>query len=96
MAGAGLPYYARSVRQPDEEAGTTCRRTPIHGLLGKLLPQATPPHKVTILPRGVEIGYVIPLPREERYAVTRSEILANITPTRGGAGPGPEYTCEAV
>ena len=55
-----------------------------HALLGKLLPQATPPHKVTILPRGLELGYVIPLPREEKCTVTRSEILANITAMLGG------------
>jgi cell division protease FtsH len=55
-----------------------------HALLGKLLPQALPPHKVTILPRGVELGYVFPLPREEKYTVTRSELLANITTTLGG------------
>ena len=55
-----------------------------HALLGKLLPRATPPHKVTILRRGVEIGYVIPLPREEKFTVTRSEILANITAMLGG------------
>ncbi len=55
-----------------------------HALLGKLLPQANPPHKVTILPRGMALGYVIPLPQEEKYTVTRSEILANITAMLGG------------
>ena len=33
-----------------------------HALLGKLLPQANPPHKVTILPRGMALGYVLLLP----------------------------------
>ena len=55
-----------------------------HALLGKLLPQANRPHKVTILPRGMALGYVIPLPQEEKYTVTRSEILANITAMLGG------------
>jgi cell division protease FtsH len=36
-----------------------------HALLGKLLPHANPPHKVTILPRGMALGYVLPLPQEE-------------------------------
>jgi cell division protease FtsH len=52
--------------------------------LGKLLPQANPPHKVTILPRGMALGYVIAMPAEEKYSVTRSEILAHITATLGG------------
>ena len=55
-----------------------------HALLGKLLPQANPPHKVTILPRGMALGYVITLPPEEKYTVTRSEILAYITAMLGG------------
>ena len=55
-----------------------------HALLGKLLPHANPPHKVTILPRGMALGYTIPLPPEDKYTVTRSEILANITAILGG------------
>jgi cell division protease FtsH len=55
-----------------------------HALLGKLLPQANPPHKVTILPRGMALGYVIAMPAEEKYSVTRSEILAHITAMLGG------------
>jgi cell division protease FtsH len=55
-----------------------------HALLGKLLPQANPPHKVTILPRGIALGYVIALPPEEKYTVTQSEILAHITAMLGG------------
>jgi cell division protease FtsH len=55
-----------------------------HALLGKLLPQANPPHKVTILPRGMALGYTLPLPQEDKYTVTRSEILANITAILGG------------
>jgi len=55
-----------------------------HALLGKLLPHANPPHKVTILPRGMALGYVLPLPQEEKYTLTRGEILANITAMLGG------------
>jgi cell division protease FtsH len=55
-----------------------------HALLGKLVPHANPPHKVTILPRGMALGYTIPLPPEDKYTVTRSEILANITAILGG------------
>ncbi len=55
-----------------------------HALLGKLLPYANPPHKVTILPRGMALGYTLPLPQEEKYTLTRGEILANITAILGG------------
>ena len=55
-----------------------------HALLGKVLPHANPPHKVTILPRGMALGYVLPLPQEEKYTLTRGEILDNITAMLGG------------
>src|SRR5579885_1478323 len=55
-----------------------------HAIVGKLLPHANPPHKVTILPRGMALGYVLPLPQEEKYTLTRGEILANITAMLGG------------
>jgi cell division protease FtsH len=55
-----------------------------HALLGKLVPQANPPHKVTILPRGMALGYVIQLVQEEKYTLTRGEILASITVMLGG------------
>lgn len=55
-----------------------------HALLAKLLPSADPPHKVTILPRGMALGYVISAPPEDKYNYTRSEILDRITVALGG------------
>ncbi len=55
-----------------------------HALLGKLLPTADPPHKVTILPRGMALGYVIFTPPEDKYNYTRNEILDRIAVALGG------------
>jgi cell division protease FtsH len=55
-----------------------------HALLAKLLPYADPPHKVTILPRGMALGYVISAPPEDKYNYTRAEILDRITVALGG------------
>ncbi|HXF82603.1 MAG TPA: ATP-dependent zinc metalloprotease FtsH [bacterium] len=55
-----------------------------HALLGKVLPNADPPHKVTILPRGMALGYVISAPPEDKYTYTRSELLDRITAALGG------------
>ncbi|KRT78046.1 MAG: ATP-dependent metalloprotease FtsH, cell division protease FtsH [Armatimonadetes bacterium CSP1-3] len=55
-----------------------------HALLAKLLPYADPPHKVTILPRGMALGYVISAPPEDKYNYTRSEILDRIAVALGG------------
>ncbi|MDR5703254.1 MAG: ATP-dependent zinc metalloprotease FtsH [Armatimonadota bacterium] len=55
-----------------------------HAVLGKLLPHADPPHKVTILPRGMALGYVISAPPEDKYTYTKSELLDKITQALGG------------
>ncbi|HEY3247166.1 MAG TPA: ATP-dependent zinc metalloprotease FtsH [bacterium] len=55
-----------------------------HALLQKLLPNADPPHKVTILPRGMALGYVISAPPEDKYTYTRNELMDRITAALGG------------
>ncbi|MDR7543959.1 MAG: ATP-dependent zinc metalloprotease FtsH [Armatimonadota bacterium] len=55
-----------------------------HALLGKAIVGADPPQKVTILPRGMALGYVMSAPPEDKYTYTRQEILARITANLGG------------
>jgi cell division protease FtsH len=55
-----------------------------HALLAKVIAGSDPPHKVTILPRGMALGYVMYAPQEDKYTYTRQEILARITATLGG------------
>jgi cell division protease FtsH len=55
-----------------------------HALLGKLLPNTDPPHKVTIIPQGPALGVTISLPTEDRYLITRQEILDRLVQALGG------------
>lgn len=55
-----------------------------HALLGKLLPNTDPPTKVTILPRGMALGYTLTLPTEDRFLMSRSQMLDEITVLLGG------------
>ena len=55
-----------------------------HALLGLLLPNIDPPHKVTIIPQGPALGVTISLPTEDRYLVTRQEILDRLVQALGG------------
>lgn len=55
-----------------------------HALLGKLLPNCDPPHKVTILPRGMALGYTLTLPSEDRFLMSRSQMLDEMTVFLGG------------
>jgi len=50
-----------------------------HALVGKLLPNTDPVHKVTILPRGLALGYTMHLPKEDRHIQTKSELLAQMS-----------------
>ncbi|MFH1825626.1 MAG: ATP-dependent zinc metalloprotease FtsH [Candidatus Firestonebacteria bacterium] len=55
-----------------------------HALIGKLLPDAEPLHKVTIIPRGKALGVTWHLPKEDRYTRTKHEFLNDITILMGG------------
>jgi cell division protease FtsH len=49
-----------------------------HTLVGRILPDADPVHKVTIIPRGQALGVTSALPEEDRYSISRSYCLAMI------------------
>jgi cell division protease FtsH len=55
-----------------------------HAVLAELLPSADPVHKVTILQRGMALGYTLQLPVEDRYIMSRTELLDRITVFLGG------------
>ncbi len=55
-----------------------------HVIVSKVTPGADPPQKVTILPRGMALGYVMYAPPEDKYTYTRGEILARIATGLGG------------
>ncbi len=55
-----------------------------HALVGVKLPNAPPVDKVTILPRAMSLGYTSTTPEEDRYMMTRSELLDRITQTLAG------------
>jgi cell division protease FtsH len=55
-----------------------------HALLALVIPGADPLHKVSILPRGMALGYTIRLPLEDRYIVTQKELRGQIVGLLGG------------
>lgn len=55
-----------------------------HALVGMLLPDADPVHKVSIIPRGRAGGYTLMLPKEDRYYATRSELRDQLKTFLGG------------
>jgi len=55
-----------------------------HGLVGSLLPDFDKTYKVTILPRGQTLGYTISLPEDDRYLMSRTEMMNHMTQALGG------------
>ncbi len=49
-----------------------------HAVVGELLPNANPVHKVSILPRGRALGYTMQYPTEDKYLTTRQEFMDDI------------------
>ncbi len=55
-----------------------------HAIVGELLPNANPVHKVSILPRGRALGYTMQMPTEDKYLTTRQEFLEDISALLAG------------
>jgi cell division protease FtsH len=56
-----------------------------HALLSFLIPEATPLHKVSIIPRGGHaLGYTLNLPLEDKFLTSKKELLSEITVRLGG------------
>jgi cell division protease FtsH len=55
-----------------------------HALVAHVLPNADPVHKISIIPRGRALGYTQTLPTEDRFLVTRSEMIDELAMLLGG------------
>jgi len=55
-----------------------------HALVAAALNNTDPVHKITILPRGRALGYTMVLPEEDKYSITRNEMLDQLAYLLGG------------
>ncbi len=55
-----------------------------HAVVAKLLPNADPVHEISIIPRGMAGGYTLTLPEQDKYYVSKSEMMDEITQLLGG------------
>ena len=55
-----------------------------HALVGHALPNADPVHKITIIPRGRALGYTAAAPTEDKFLVTRAEMMDQLAMLLGG------------
>jgi len=74
----------RSLVMNDEEKKSTAVHEIGHVLVGRLLPDCDPVHKVTIIPRGPSLGLTSMLPKEDKHSYSRAYCLAQIRVLMGG------------
>lgn len=55
-----------------------------HALVAHTLPNADPVHKISIIPRGQALGYTLTLPMEDKYLVTKGELVDELAMLLGG------------
>src|SRR5574337_1277423 len=80
---AGLQKKSR-VMSPQEKK-TVAYHESGHALVAELVPGADPVAKISIIPRGIAaLGYTQQLPTEDRYLMTRSELLGRVSILLGG------------
>ncbi len=68
----------------DAEKKTTSYHEIGHVLVAKMLPEADPVHKVTIIPRGRALGVTSYLPVDEKHTYSKSYLESVITYALGG------------
>jgi len=74
----------KSMIMSDEDKRATAYHEAGHALVALLTPDADPVHKVTIIPRGMALGLTQTLPEEDRYSLTRDQIVAQVRHAMGG------------
>jgi cell division protease FtsH len=80
---AGLQKKSRVMHAHEKK--TVAYHEAGHALVAELVPGADPVNKISIIPRGMAaLGYTQQLPTEDRYLMTRSELLARIYVLLGG------------
>jgi cell division protease FtsH len=55
-----------------------------HTLVAKLIPGTDPVHKVSIISRGMALGYTLQLPLDDKYLTSRADILNRLAILLGG------------
>jgi len=55
-----------------------------HALVAHALPNADPVHKISIIPRGRALGYTLTLPTEDKFLVSKSELVDELAMLMGG------------
>ena len=74
----------RSMVMSDKEKELTAYHEAGHTIVGRLVPDHDPVHKVSIIPRGRAMGVTLFLPERDRWSLSRRQIESQIATLFGG------------
>lgn len=74
----------KSMVMKEEERKNTAYHESGHAIVAKLLPNADPVHKVTIIPRGRALGVTMQLPVDDKYSYSKDYLMDQIAILFGG------------
>jgi cell division protease FtsH len=74
----------KSRRISDKEKEIIAYHETGHALVMKALPRTDPVHKVSIISRGMALGWTMSLPEEDKYLISRDELMDQIAGIMGG------------
>jgi len=70
--------------QSDEEREMTAYHEAGHAVVSFVLPHIDPVHRISIVSRGVAMGFTLIPPKRDRYTETKSHLLETVTTLLGG------------
>lgn len=74
----------RSMVMSEKEKLNTAYHESGHAIVGYLVPDHDPVHKVTIIPRGRALGVTMYLPEEDKYSISKEKLESQISSLFGG------------
>ncbi len=74
----------RSLVMSEEEKESTAYHEAGHAIIGRLVPDHDPVHKVTIIPRGRALGVTMFLPERDQISISKQKLESKISVAYGG------------
>ena len=74
----------KSMVMSEDEKRLTAYHEAGHAIVGRLVPEHDPVHKVTIIPRGRALGVTMFLPEADRYSYSKQRLECQISSLFGG------------
>lgn len=74
----------RSMVMSEKEKENTAYHEAGHAIIGRLMPEHDPVHKVSIIPRGRALGVTQFLPEEDKYSLSKRQLESQLCSLFGG------------